>query len=64
MRGFDALEQELDAIKNEGLSIAPEVERSVQNYQRQAEEIEQSLLDQQASDRQSKAKQETSIKRK
>lgn len=56
MHDFNALEQELDALKNEDLPIAPEIEEAVQNYRHYAEEVERSLLDQQADERQSEVK--------
>jgi hypothetical protein len=62
MRGFNRLKQELDVLKNEGSSIAPKIEEAIQNYQRQAEEVERALLREQANEWQSLTKQEEAMK--
>ncbi|MEM9087853.1 MAG: hypothetical protein AAGC93_03820 [Cyanobacteria bacterium P01_F01_bin.53] len=62
MRGFNNLKQKLDALRNEGLPIAHEIEEAVQSYQNQAEETERALLEQQEHERQSRLRRKEYIK--
>lgn len=50
MRGFHALKQSLNDLNNSG-PVAPEITVAIDHYQKQAEEIERSLLAEQAEER-------------
>jgi len=53
MPGFDVFKQKLDDCKEDGLSVPAEIEEIVEDYQRQAEEVERLCLAQEARERKS-----------